>query len=78
MSGDVTIQAFISDPDGLATLEWWVDDAPGFVGAVSGESAGVSFRWNASEAAKGKHTIKLIVTDALGNQTTGQLVLYRR
>ena len=78
VSGDVTIQAAVSDSDGLATAEWFVDGQSAFVNSVSGTSAGVSYLWRTSNVASGSHRITLTVTDANGATTSGTLTLNKR
>ncbi|MGD2109805.1 MAG: S8 family serine peptidase [Phycisphaerae bacterium] len=78
VSYDTNIRASISDPDGLATVEWFVDGVPVHTGAVSGQSTGVSYMWRIAAFDAGLHTITLIVTDLQGFQTTGQLNLTKR
>jgi hypothetical protein len=76
VAGDVTIQASVSDPDGLALLEWFVDGEPVFSQRIAGTSSGVSFLWRARDTMSGKHTITTRITDSFGNQTSGSLTLY--
>ncbi len=78
VSGDVTIQANVSDSDGLSTVEWFVDGQSRLVNAVSTGSAGVSYLWRIAGVTPGRHVITLIVTDAGGVATTGQLELNTR
>ena len=75
VSGDVTIQATVSDSDGLAVLEWLVDGTSVYVTPVGGKSSGVSFVWHTADADPGRHIVSIIVTDARGQQTTGSLNL---
>jgi hypothetical protein len=77
VSGDVRIEATVSDVDGLAVVEWLIDGAPIHAAAASGTSSGVSYVWRAGAAA-GPHTITITVTDLLGNQRSGSLALMRR
>jgi len=78
VTSDVTIQAVAEAPAGLATAEWFVDGASAFVTVVSGNSAALSYRWRASSAARGTHTILLVITDVSGGSATGQLDLLKR
>lgn len=78
VSGDVTIQAAVSDADGLATVAWFVDGESAFVSSVSGTSAGVSYLWRTSGVSSGSHVITLTVTDASGATTAGTLTLVKR
>ncbi len=75
---DTTIRATISDTDGLATIEWFVDGIPVHTSTVSGQSTGVSYMWRIVGYDPGSHTISLIVTDLNGDQTTDQLTLRKR
>jgi len=77
VSGDVTIQATVSDPDGLTVVEWFIDGASVFVSPVSGVSTGVSYLWKAIAATPGRHTVSITITDATGSRTTGTLALIR-
>ena len=77
MSGDVTIQATVSDSDGLAVVEWFIDGASVFVSPVSGVSTGVSYLWKAVAATPGRHTVTIGITDAIGSRTSGSLILVR-
>jgi subtilisin family serine protease len=78
VSGDVQIQATVTDADGLATLEWFVDGDVALVNSVSGTSSGVAFLWRTDDVDPGRHSIMLVVTDAEGQQTAGQLELVVR
>ena len=75
VSGGVLISATLSDPDGLAGIEWLIDGESVFAGAVSGESSAVSYLWPSSRVPSGSHTISLIVTDATGQQSSASLEL---
>ncbi len=77
VSGDVTIQATVSDPDGLAVVEWFIDGVSVFVSPVSGVSTGVSYLWKANAATPGRHTVSITITDAVGLRTSGSLILTR-
>ena len=77
MSGDVTIQATVSDSDGLAVVEWFIDGVSVFVSPISGVSTGVSYLWKANTATPGRHTVTISITDALGSRTSRSLVLVR-
>ena len=77
MSGDVTIQATVSDPDGLAVVEWFIDGASVFISPISGVSTGVSYLWKANPATPGRHTVTIATTDATGSRTSGSLILVR-
>jgi subtilisin family serine protease len=77
VTGDVTIRATISDPDGLAVVEWRIDGESVFVAAVSGTSSGVSFRWRTAGVSTGSHTITLTVTDSSGLRTSTLLPLFK-
>jgi subtilisin family serine protease len=77
VSGDVTIQATVSDPDGLAVVEWFIDGVSVFVSPVSGVSTGVSYLWKASAATPGRHTVSITITDAVGSKASGSLILTR-
>jgi methylase of polypeptide subunit release factors len=77
VSGDVTIQATVSDPDGLAVVEWFIDGVSVFVSPVSGVSTGVSYLWKANAVTPGRHTVSITITDATGSRTTGTLALIR-
>ena len=78
VSGNVSIQASVSDSDGLATVEWLVDGTTVFVSTVFGESTGVSYLWRTAGMASGRHTVTLIITDLRGYQTSGQIDLIVR
>ena len=78
VSGDVTVKASLSDPDGLALIEWLVDGRSALVSTVSGRTSGVSFVWRSAGYAKGPHTITAVITDNLGNVTQGALGLTRK
>jgi subtilisin family serine protease len=75
VSGDVSIQASVSDPDGLTLLEWFVDGELVFSQPISGQSSGVSYRWAARDVEKGAYTITIRITDSFGKQTTGSITL---
>lgn len=75
---DTTIRATISDSDGLAIIEWFVDGVSVHTSAVHGQSTGVSYMWRLADYDPGRHTITVIVTDTRGFQTTGQLTLTKR
>ncbi len=76
--GNVTIQASVSDSDGLAIIEWFVDGASVFVAPLSGKSSGVSYVWPSNAYPAGTHTVSISVTDNKGNQTRGSLSLIRK
>jgi hypothetical protein len=78
VAGEVTIQASVSDSDGLAAVEWFVDGRSVFATAVTGQTSGVTYKWPTTLVAAGQHTITLIVTDSRGNHTTGELTLITR
>jgi len=73
--GNVMIEATVSDPDGLATVEWFVDGMAVFASPVSGSSTGVSYLWRSGGSTSGSHTITLVLTDRRGNRTVGDLEL---
>jgi len=66
VNGVVTIKATSSDNVGIANLSLYVDG----VMSATGNVATTSYKWNASKAAKGTHTISAVAKDAAGNQTT--------
>ena len=68
----------MSDTDGLATVEWFVDGVSVFATPVGGRSTSVSFLWRTVDVEPGAHTITLVVTDAGGSQTSARLDLTRR
>ncbi len=78
VSRDVTIQATVSDPDGLALVEWLVDGISLLVTPVAGQSTGVSLLWPTSGALPGEHIVTLVVTDITGRQTSAALHLFTR
>lgn len=78
VTGNVTIKASVSDPDGLSVIEWFVDGDSVFVVPLSGASSGVSYVWRSASFAAGLHTITVAVTDTAGNQSRGSLNLTRR
>ena len=78
VSRNVTIQATISDGDGLALVEWFVDGTSQLITPATGLSTGVSFVWRTGEALPGEHVVTLVVTDITGRQTTGALRLLTR
>lgn len=78
VSGNVTIQANVSDADGLAVVEWFVDGEAAFTALLSGTSSGVSYVWRTSGIAPGAHEITLRVIDAQGNAASGRLQLRLR
>lgn len=78
VSGNVSIEAVVSDPDGLATVEWFVDGESVLVSSASGRSMGVSFLWRTGSASAGRHTVSLVVTDAKGGRAVGRLELILR
>jgi subtilisin family serine protease len=78
VTGNVTIKAAVSDADGLAVIEWFVDGESVFVAPLSGDSSGVSYVWRSASSAAGSHTITVAATDTAGNQTRGSLYLTRR
>ena len=77
ISGDVNIQASVSDADGLATIEWLVDGVSVLVSSISGNSSGVSYLWKTATVSGGRHTITVVITDARGNRATANLDLFR-
>jgi len=74
----VTIKASVSDPDGLATVEWFVDGVSKVVNAVGSTSSSVSFVWQATGETRGTHTITLVAIDAYGNMTSAGMELTKR
>lgn len=78
VSGNVTIDATVSDPDGLATVEWFIDGESVFASAVSGTSSGVTYLWRGTGSSSGAHLISVVITDGTGAQTTGTLRVTRR
>ena len=78
VSRNVTIQASISDGDGLALIEWFVDGTSQLITPTTGLSTGVSYVWRSSQALPGEHVVTLVVTDITGRQTTGVLRLFTR
>ncbi len=78
VSGNVSIEATVSDSDGLAAVEWFVDGVAVLATAVSGTQTSVSYYWRSAGAPSGEHTISLVVTDADGNQTTKSLGVVRK
>ncbi len=78
VTGDVLLQATVSDADGLATVEWWIDGQPVFTAAISGASSGVSYLWRVSGSENGPHVISLRVLDATGTLQSANLPLTRR
>jgi len=78
VSGDVTIQANAADRDGLAVIEWLIDNQSVFSAPLTGASSGVSYVWRGAGATTGPHTITVLVTDATGAQARGTLSLVRR
>jgi subtilisin family serine protease len=78
VSGDVLIEAHVSDAQGLAVVEWWIDEQPVWTAAVSGTSSGVSYVWRGAGGAPGPHLITLQVLDAAGNRQSASLSLTRR
>jgi hypothetical protein len=77
VSGVVTIEATVSDEDGLATVEWLIDGEPVWVSAVSGQSSRVSYAWRAQDAFAGRHTVSIVVLDVTGRQARADLELVR-
>ena len=75
VSGDVNIQATVSDSDSLATIEWLIDGETVLVSSLTGRSSGVSFLWDAAGVAPGRHTITVIITDSYGDRSTARLDL---
>lgn len=78
VSGNVSLNATVSDADGLATVEWRIDGRSVFVTSVSGESTGVSFLWRSAEWPSGTHIVSLLALDAGGDLTTGRITLTTR
>ncbi len=78
VSGDVSIQATVSDSDGLAVVEWFVDGQSVLVSLASGTSTGVSYLWRATGVPVGSHTVTVAITDSGGGRTLGSLTLVRR
>lgn len=66
VTGQVTINVKSSDNVSLAGVTLYID------GAVksTGNSTSMSYRWNASKAASGTHTISAVAKDRAGNQAT--------
>lgn len=77
VDGFTSIEAEVSDEDGLASVEWFIDSETLHTVRVSGRYVDVSIYWSADEADPGSHTITLIVTDARGNRTSANLILIR-
>jgi thermitase len=69
VSGQVTINVNSSDNVGVAGVTLYID------GTVksTGNSTNMSYRWNASKAASGAHTISAVAKDRAGNQTTATI-----
>lgn len=78
VSGSVTVEAAVSTGTGLALVEWLVDGVSVFSAPVSGTESTVSYRWRSDDFEPGDHTISLVVTDAVGRRTTGNLPLTSR
>lgn len=78
VSGDIAIRASLADADGLAVIEWLVDGQSVFVSPLSGMNSGVSYVWRSDSFPKGSHSITIVATDNLGNQTRGSLILERK
>jgi hypothetical protein len=78
VSGNVSIEAIVSDADRLATVEWFVDGDPASVGPLGGETAEVAYLWRTAGVSPGRHEIALVVTDSTGEQTTSRLTLVTR
>jgi subtilisin family serine protease len=78
VSGIVTIRATVSDDDGLATVEWLVDGDSVLVQPLSGQSSRVSYAWRTAGWPRGDHTITIVVIDAMGTQTRGNLLLIKQ
>lgn len=73
-----TIRADVTDSDGLASVEWYVDGRLAAALPVSGDTSTVSYTWRASEADDGAHTITLVAIDTGGRTTQGSLTLTKR
>ena len=69
VNGQVTINVTSSDNVAVASVTLLID------GAVksTGNSASMSYRWNASKVASGAHTISAVAKDKSGNQTTAAI-----
>ncbi|MCH8147297.1 MAG: S8 family serine peptidase [Planctomycetes bacterium] len=78
VTGTVTINALITNANGLASVEWLLDGDTIAVGTLSGQSTRVTFVWRSTNSPRGEHTITIIATDAAGRQTRGDLQLTRR
>lgn len=75
VSGDVTIEATLSAEAGLATAELLVDGTSVWTTAVSGTETNITYLWPSGGYAAGAHTLAVILTDALGRRTTGDISL---
>jgi thermitase len=78
VSGDRTIKASVSDANGLATVEWFIDGESAIVSPVSGTSSTVTYLWHSEDVDNGAHTITLVVTDAFGDVSRAEMTLYTR
>lgn len=75
VSGDTRIVANLSDSNGLATVQWFIDGESVFTAPVSGTSSTVSYQWRAGSATKGNHNVTIVVLDAAGDRSTASLTL---
>lgn len=78
VTGNVLIQASVSDPDGLSVMEWLINNESFLVSRVSGTSSGVSYLWRADQSTPGEHRITIRLTDATGQSASASLSLTRR
>ena len=66
VSGQVTVQATVSDDVGVTRIEFYVDNVP----AGTDTSAPWEFAWNTASVANGVHTLKAVAFDASGKSGT--------
>lgn len=77
VSGDVLVEASISDSDGLAVVEWFVDGTSVSTTSVGGTSSVVSYLWRGAASTSGAHLISVQVLDGRGEATSANLALNR-
>lgn len=78
VTGNVLIEATVSDTDGMAAIEWWINGVAVQTTALTGTTSGVSYLWRGSGVPAGVYTITLQVIDIRGNRQSGNLTVTRR
>lgn len=66
INGSITLSADVSDPAGVARVEFYIDNA-----LVSSDTAApYSYFWDVAPVANGSHSIRVVAFDAVGHTST--------